>query len=231
MDLTYPPFEMRSPSGKPDGVGVKMAEALAVELGLPLEVVATDFDGLLTALKTGTIDLIISSMTATEERRQSIDFSDPYAYTALAMLVAMDSPVQSVADLKQPGRKIVVRLATTGELFAKKHLPEVARIELRDDPACVAEVEQGRVDAYIYDQLSVWRYHRKNPTTTRVLLQPIQEEAWAIGIRKGNDPLREQVNAFLKKFRASGGFERLGDAFLAEEKKVLSEMGVPFILR
>ena len=86
MDLSYPPFEMQDKSGKPDGVGVRMAEALAKDLGRPLKIVPMDFSGLIPALKTGNIDLIISSMTATDERRQSIDFSNPYAFTGLAML-------------------------------------------------------------------------------------------------------------------------------------------------
>jgi polar amino acid transport system substrate-binding protein len=62
-------------------------------------------------------------------------------------------------------------------------------------------------------------------------LKPIREEAWAIGIKKGNDELRLKVNAFLKEFRESGALAALGDQYLAEEKKVLEQMGIPFILR
>jgi polar amino acid transport system substrate-binding protein len=95
----------------------------------------------------------------------------------------------------------------------------------------VLEVAQGRADAFIYDQLSIYRYQKENARTTRALLQPIVEEAWAIGLRKGDDELRRQVNAFLKKFRAEGGFAKLGEQYLAEEKRLLEEMGIPFILR
>jgi polar amino acid transport system substrate-binding protein len=69
MDLSYPPFEMQNKFGQPDGVGVRLAEALAKDLGRPLKIVPMDFSGLIPALKTGNIDLIISSMTATDERR------------------------------------------------------------------------------------------------------------------------------------------------------------------
>ena len=73
MELTYPPFEMKDAQGNPDGVGVKMAEALAAELGRPLKIVPMEFTGLMPALQSGSVDLVISSMTASEERRKSID--------------------------------------------------------------------------------------------------------------------------------------------------------------
>jgi membrane-bound lytic murein transglycosylase MltF len=77
-----------------------LAEALAAHLGRPLKIVPMEFSGLIPALKTGNIDLILSSMTATDERRKSIDFSNPYAFTGLALLVRKDSEIQSIEDLK-----------------------------------------------------------------------------------------------------------------------------------
>jgi polar amino acid transport system substrate-binding protein len=231
MELTYPPFETQNEKGEPDGVGVKMAEALAAHLGRPLRIVPMQFDGLIGALKTGSIDIVISSMTATDERRQSIDFSDPYAFTALAMLVGRDSTIRSVDDLKSAGRRLVVKATTTGESWAQKHLPHIPRVAFQDEPACVLEVAQGRADAFIYDQLSIYRYQRENSSTTRALLQPIVEESWAIGLRRGNDALKADINTFLAKFRAEGGFARLGERYLADEKKLLESMNIPFILR
>ena len=84
---------------------------------------------------------------------------------------------------------------------------------------------------FIYDQLSIYRHWEQHKDKTRAILQPIREEAWAIGIRKGNDELRLKVNAFLKEFREGGGLAKLGEQYLAKEKKVLEEMGIPFILR
>ncbi|MGI8604388.1 MAG: transporter substrate-binding domain-containing protein [Verrucomicrobiales bacterium] len=231
MELTYPPFEMQDDQGRPDGVGVKMAEALAHDLNRPLKIVPMQFDGLIPALKTGSIDLVISSMTATDDRRQSIDFSDPYAFTALAMLVGSNSDIQSVADLSRRGGKVVVKSTTTGESWAERNLPNLARVAFQDEAACVLEVAHGRADAFIYDQLSIYRYHKENPRTTRALLEPIVEESWAIGLRKGDDELKRQINDFLRRFRAEKGFARLGEEFLGEEKQLLESMGIPFILR
>jgi polar amino acid transport system substrate-binding protein len=89
-------------------------------------------------------------------------------------------------------------------------------------------VAQGKADAFIYDSLSVFQNHRRHPEQTRAILAPFREETWAIGLRLGDDDLRHRVNAFLEAFRAEGGFERLGDEFLAEEKAVFKAEGLPF---
>ena len=231
MDLTYPPFEMQDTSGQPDGVGVRMAEALATYLGRPLKIVPMEFSGLIPALKSGHIDLILSSMTATDERRQSIDFSDAYAFTGLALLVRKDSDIQSIEDLKKPGRTITAKTSTTGETWAINNLPQARRVNFEDQTACVQEVAQGRADAFIYDQLSIFKYYEANKATTRGILKPFVEESWAIAVAKGNDGLRQQVNQFLVSFRSENGFQKLGEQYLKDEKKLLESMGIPFILR
>jgi len=231
MDLTYPPFEMQDPSGRPDGVGVRMAEALAARLSRELKIVPMEFSGLIPALQTGNVDLVLSSMTATDERRRTIDFSDPYAFTGLALLVRKDSAIQSIDDLAQAGRPLTAKAATTGQSWIQANLPQAKLVVFEDQSACVLEVVQGRADAFVYDQLSIYQYAKANPDTTRGLLKPFVEEAWAIGIAKGNDALRGEVDAFLAAFRADKGFERLADRYLAEEKRFLEGQGVPFILR
>lgn len=231
MDLSYPPFEMQDKAGKPDGVSVRLAEALAADLGQPLRIVPMDFTGLIPALKTGNIDLVISSMTANDERRKSIDFSEPYAFTGLALLVGKNSEVQSVEDLRKPGKVVSVKAATTGESWAAANLPQAKRVVFENPSSCVMEVVQGRADAFIYDQLSIFQYANENRETTRGLLKPFVEESWAVGIAKDKGELRDKVNAFLTRFRADGGFAKLGEQYLAAEKRFLEESGIPFILR
>jgi polar amino acid transport system substrate-binding protein len=231
MEPNYPPFETQTLDGKPDGISVKLAEALAADLGRQVEIVPMKFSGLIPALKSGSIDLVISSMTATDERRQSIDFSEPYAFAGLALLVGKDSSIQSIDDLRTPGSKIAVKASTTGEAWVASHLKQATYTAFPDDTACVLEVAQGRADAFIYDQLSILRYQRKNPETTRVILKPFTEEAWAIGLAKGNDDLLSKTNAFLGRFRKEGGLTRLADQYLSEEKAALAEQGIPAPVR
>jgi polar amino acid transport system substrate-binding protein len=228
MELSYPPFEMTDPAGKPTGVSVRLAEALAKHLGRDLVIENTAFDGLIPALKTKKIDCIISSMTATPERAKSIAFSEPYLETGLALLVGARSPVTAADELDARGRIVAVKKGTTGHQFAATTLKQARLLVLDKESAAVMEVAQGRADAFIYDSLSVYRSHMRHRDTTRALLQPFRAETWAIGLRRGDDDLRGHVNEFLQQFRDAGGFERLGDEFLAEEKAFFKAQGIPF---
>jgi polar amino acid transport system substrate-binding protein len=228
MEMAYPPFEMTDTSGKPTGVSVDLAQELGKALGKKVVIENTAFDGLIPALKTGKIDLIISSMTANEERARSIDFSDPYLSTGLCLLVKKGSSIAGIRDLDQPGRSVAVKKGTTGHSYAAKNFKQAKVLVLDKESAAVLEVVQGKADAFIYDQMSTYQNWQHNQSTTRALLLPFQKESWAIGIRKGNDSLRIRVNAFLKEFRARGGFERLGDKHLKEQKDAFKKLGYPF---
>ncbi|MFM9195851.1 MAG: transporter substrate-binding domain-containing protein [Planctomycetia bacterium] len=228
MELSYPPFEMTDPQGRPTGVSVRLAEALGRHLGRGVVIENIAFDGLIPALKTGKIDCIISSMTATPERSRSIAFSEPYLKTGLALLVAAASSVQSAADLDQPGRTIAVKKGTTGHQYASTVLKRSRLLVLDKESAAVMEVAQGKADAFIYDSLSVYQNHKRHPDTTRALLRPFREETWAVGLRPGDTRLRDQINGFLREFRDAGGFEKLGDEFLPEEMAAFRQQGIPF---
>jgi len=233
MDLNYRPFEMRDPAGRPAGVSVDLAEALAESLGRPLRIVPTDFQGLLPALQSGGIDLVISSMTRTTERERQIAFSNPYVATGLCLLVSADSDVGSVDDLNQPGRTVVVRTGTTGHVYAQNHLNQ-ARILPQELPeTCLAEVVNGNADAFIYDQWSVLEYAAAHPRRTRAIAEPFQVEHWAIGMRRGEDDLRREVNAFLEAFRQDGGFARIEARYpeLEQRREQLRDLGLPFIFQ
>lgn len=228
-DATYPPFETLNEKGEFSGADMDMGRELAKHLGREVEFRNINFDGLIAALKSGSVDIVISAMTANDERRKSIAFSDPYVKTGLAILAHAKSPVQGMNDLKAPGRRVVVRLGTTGEQFVKEHLPQATVVSLDSDTACVMEVVKGGVDAWIYDQLSLMNYHERHPDTTRALLKPVREEFWAIGLRQGDDELRTKVNEFLAKFRAEGGFKKLAEKHMAKEKGMMEAQGIPFV--
>jgi polar amino acid transport system substrate-binding protein len=229
MELAYPPFEMQDDRGNPSGVSVDLARALAEYLHEPVSIENIPFSGLIPALKTGKVDVVISSMTETPERARSIDFSDPYLSTGLCLLVKKNSPIQGIDQLNQPGVTVVVKQGTTGQAFARDHLQNAQVLVLDKETACVLEVAQGKADAFVYDQMSTYTNWKKNPDTTRPILRPLQAESWAIGIRQGNTELCDKVNAFLKDFRAAGGFDRLGDHYLSEQKAAFKQMGVPFV--
>jgi polar amino acid transport system substrate-binding protein len=229
MELAYPPFEMTDVHGAPTGVSVDLAHALGEALHRPVVIQNIPFDGLIFSLKTGKIDLILSSMTTTPERGESIDFSQPYATTGLALLVPAKSAVQSIKDLEVGKRTVAVKKGTTGDIYARGQLSNAVVHALDDESACVVEVVQGKADAFIYDQLSTLANWEQNPTTTKPLLEAFKTEQWAIGLKKGNGELQRQVNEFLAGYRAQGGFERLGERWLSKQKAAFAQRGVPFV--
>ena len=228
MELSYPPFEMTDESGRPTGVSVDLARALGEFLGRKLEIENIPFDGLIPSLKTGRIDLVISSMTATAERAKSIDFSEPYLRTGLCLLIARDSPVTGIENLDVAGVRVAVKKGTTGHEYARHHLKQAETLVLDKEAAAVLEVVQGKADAFIYDQISTFRQWQRHQDSTRTVLKPFKEEAWAIGIRSGSSRLNEDVNRFLAHFRDTHGFERLADKYLAGQKEAFRELGYPF---
>ncbi len=230
MELSYPPFETIDREGKPYGVSVDLAYALGRDLNRKVEILNIPFIGLIPALNTNKIDLIISSLTKTKERESAIDFSNPYLITGLTLLVSVKSNLQGIDQAKEPGRRIVVKAGTSGQAYALKNLPPENVIVLDKEASAVLEVVQGKADAFIYDQLSVYTNWQKNSKTTRAILNPFEKEYWAIGVRKGDSELLEQVNRFLEKFRKDKGMEKLGEKYFPHQLEAFKKMQIPFIL-
>ncbi|HEV3210486.1 MAG TPA: transporter substrate-binding domain-containing protein [Chthoniobacterales bacterium] len=228
MEMSFPPFEMLDRSGQPAGISVDLVREMGKYLNRPVRFENIPFDGLIPSLKTGKIDVIISSLTMTDDRKKSIDFSDPYLKMGLAILVRKTSDIQSINDVDKPNRSVAVKKATTGNIYALQHFRNARLLVLNDESTCSLEVSQGKADCFIYDQLSVFQNWKKFQDTTRAILQPFQQEEWAMGIRKGNDELRRQINEFIANFKSSGGFETLGNEYLSENKKAFEQLGIPF---
>ncbi len=228
MELNYPPFEMVDSQGHPAGISVEMANELGKSLNRDVQIQNIPFDGLIPALKTGKIDLIISSMTETPERRQSIDFSDPYLRTGLCLLVNNSASIDSIEQADQPTFKIAVKQGTTGQLYAQQHLQHAHILVLDKEDACILEVVQNKAQAFIYDQMSIFKHWQQHQDSTKAILKPFKEERWAVGIRTDEPALKGQVNAFLAAFKKDGGFEKLGDKYLKEQKEQFRKLGIPF---
>lgn len=184
MELEYPPFETTDASGKPDGISVKMAYALGEYLGRPVRIENMTWAGLIPALTTGKVDIVLSSMTITEERAKTVNFSDPYSKSQLSLLVSKSSPVQEFEDLKNEGRKLAVRKGTTGHTYALAHLPEDNIVVFATETSCVLEVAQGRADAFIYDAMTIYKNAQIHSDTTTAVFTPFQEdyEYWGMAL-------------------------------------------------
>ncbi|MDE7275497.1 MAG: transporter substrate-binding domain-containing protein [Lachnospiraceae bacterium] len=231
MELAYPPFETRDDAGEPTGISVDLMKAFGEYSGYDIRIENTSWDGLIPSLQTGAADIVISSMTITEERKGLVDFSDPYANALLAILANADSDIASIDDLNQSGKVVAVKSGSTGHMYAEKNLSEAKLLVLPDESACVTEVAQGRADGFIYDQLTIYRNWQNNPDTTSAVFIPFQDvEQWGIAVQKGNEELLSQLNAFLAEFQKNGGYEELTEKYLAEEKKAFDELNFQWFL-
>lgn len=226
MELAYPPFEGKDDNGDPYGLSIDFCYALGEYLGMEVEIQNIQWDGLLPSLQTGSIDLIMSSMTITDERAQIVDFSDPYANAYLAILANINSPVESIEDLNSSDMKVAVKIGSTGYFYAMEHLPNAEIIGLPDEAACVTEVSQGKADAFFYDQLTIYRNQQANPETTKAIFIPFQDaENWGIAVQKGDTELLNSINEFIAWYYGEGGFDQLTEKHLADEKAAFDEYG------
>lgn len=228
MELAYPPFETKDTQGKPYGVSIDIATAFADYLGIDIEIQNTNWTGLIPALETGKVDMVISSMTITEKRKESVDFSKGYAKAYLAFMVNVTSQVTQASDLNQTDKTIVVKTGSTGDTYVSANYPKATILRLDDESAAVAEVVNGRADAFIYDQLTITRNVKANENTLKAVFIPDQvAEEWGAAFKKGS-ALTAKFNAFLVKFTQDGGFAELIEKHLKEEKKTFDAMGFAF---
>ena len=230
MELQYPPFEMSDTKGNPTGISVDLAKALGKYLGREVVIENIAWDGLIPSLKTGKIDMIISSMTITPERAKTVAFSIPYAQSNLAILTYPKSGVSDIRQLNQKGRKVAVKKGTTGHLYARDHLKNAQILVFDKENAAVMEVIQKRADGFLYDQLSIYRDWRRHPDRTVALLQPFQEkpEYWGIAMRKSDKELKRKVDAFIRQAKQDGTFDALADKYLGGAKQTFEKLGIPF---
>lgn len=226
MELAYPPFETKDEAGNPTGISVDFATAFADYIGMEIEIVNTAWDGLIPSLQTDKADMVISSMTITEERSQIVDFSDPYANSLLAILANKNSEITSIDDLNQAGKKVAVKTGSTGYLYAINNLPNAEIIALADESACVTEVSQGKADAFLYDQLTIYRNQQQFADTTTAIFIPFQDaEKWGVAVKKGNTDLMDKLNEFIAEYTENGGFDELTEKYLAQEKQAFDDLG------
>ena len=226
MELAYPPFETKDEQGNAAGISVDFSYAFGEYIGKEVKIENISWDGLIPALQTGKADMVISSMTITEEREKTVDFSDPYANAMLAVLANADSGITSVEDLNKEGMKIAVKTGSTGYIYAQNNLTNAEIIGLPDESACVTEVAQGKADGFIYDQLTIYRNWQANIDTTTAVFIPFQDkDNWGVAVQEGNKELLEQLNSFIADYTAEGGFDELSEKWLSEEKKAFDELG------
>lgn len=233
MELQYPPFETSNAEGEPEGISVDLAYALGEYLGKDVEIQNIAWSGLIPAIQSDKVDVIISSMSVRPDREESVSFSKPYAHSTLGILANKESGIADASDLNNDGIRVAVKVGTTGFLYATENLPnaEINTVDKAD--TAILEVAQGKSDAFLYDQMSIYRSQKEYPDTTIALLEQFQEdsEPWAMAVKLDNDELLSEINAFIDDYKAKGGFDDLANKYLGEMKATFDELGLEFFFQ
>ncbi len=209
-DAAYPPFQMLE-ADKISGHDIDVMNAIAEAGGFKIEWKNTGWDPLFDGLDKGTVDIGISSITITEKRKEKYDFSDSYFEANQLILVAEDSPVTKLADLK--GKKIGVQAATTGEEVVKKAFGDTYEgLKGYDDmPSSVDDFFNGRVDAVIGDNgvLSYYVNKVKDKKFKLIKDDSFEKEFYGIIVKKGNADAINKINDGLKKIKENGKLQEI----------------------
>jgi len=184
------------------GFDVEIAKLVAAGLNKELAVVKTGWDGLLPALTSGNIDLIIAGMSPTEERKESIDFSDNYYISDLVLVVMKDGPYANANGLSDfAGARITGQLSTF-HYSVIDQIPGVDKQTALDDfPTMIVALTSGRIDGYISERPGAISAAVTNPNITYIVPSPgfqyePDDAAIAVGMQKGS-PLMADVNKAL----------------------------------
>ncbi|NLW81533.1 MAG: basic amino acid ABC transporter substrate-binding protein [Desulfovibrionales bacterium] len=211
VDATYPPMEMVDAQKNIVGFGPELVAAIGKAAGFNAVTKNTAWDGIFAGLAAGKYDAICSSVSITDERKATMDFTDPYFDVKQGVIVAKGVTVNSLADLA--GKTVASQIGTTGYFVCKKI--EGAKAKSYDEIGlAVEDLYNGRCDAVIADDAVASNYALQHEQyskklTLAYLITPEKPEYLGIAVKKGDDKTRELINAGLKKIKENGEYDAI----------------------
>ncbi|KJH82292.1 cystine ABC transporter substrate-binding protein [Pseudomonas sp. KSR10] len=211
LEGTYPPFNYQDESGQLTGFEVDFAKALAKELGVKAEFQPTKWDGILAALESKRLDVVINQVTISEERKQKYDFSTPYTVSGIQALTrkADADSIKNPADLAS--KKVGVGLGTNYEQWLKENVPQADIRTYDDDPTKFQDLNVGRIDVILVDRLAAFEMVEKTGNRLAVAGDAFSRQESGIALRKGNPQLLAAIDAAIAKLRADGTLKQLSE--------------------
>ena len=210
-DAAYAPFESQNEKGEIVGFDVDVVQAIAAKAGIQVKFVNTPWEGIFNTLQQGDRDMVVSAVTITDERKQTMDFSDPYFDAAQLIAVKESSKVTKFADLKK--LKVGVQTGTTGDEAVTKLLGKTSTNIKRFEstPLALKELEAGGVDAVVADNGVVAHYVANNPGGKFKALSDKEfvPEQYGIAVKKGNAELLGKLNQGLAAIKADGTYAQI----------------------
>lgn len=213
-DATFPPFEMVDENTKQlTGFDVELMNAIAEKAGFEVEWINVGFDPMLAGIAECQYDMAIAAITITEERKASMDFSDPYINAGQIVTVRKETAdIGGKDDLK--GKKIGAQLGTTGAIEAEKI--EGAEVKTYDSyDQAFLDLANGQIDAVIADYPTTLAFLATNPDKLKTVGEVFTDENYGVAFCKKKADLIPQVNAAIKALKEDGTIKKLEEKWLA----------------
>ncbi len=211
----YPPFNQIDASGNVVGFDVEIAKALCVKMQAECEIVTSDWDGIIPALNAKKFDFIAASMSITDERKQAVDFTDPY-YTNKLQFIAPKGAEFKTDEASLKGKVIGAQRATIAGTWLEDNLGDVVEVKLYDTQEnAYLDLAAGRVDGVLADKLVNWEWLKSDAGKDFEFKgEPVyDDDKIGIAVRKGDDALREKLNAALKAIVEDGTYKQINDKY------------------
>lgn len=220
IDPTYEPFTFKTSDGKPTGFDVDIAEALCAEIKRKCVYVEQVWDSMIPGLQARKYDVIISSMSITEERQKVVDFTDKYYNTPSRIVVKADTPFTDEASLK--GKKIGVLKGSTQEKYATGELRPagISIVPYEAQDQVYLDIKSGRLDGTVADSVEVTSGFLDKPEGAGYgFVGPVLNDpkyygsGVGVALRQGETQLKEELNAAIKAIRANGTYETVSKKY------------------
>lgn len=213
----YPPFNFIDKNGKLAGFDIEIGDALCAAADLDCEWITQDWDGIIPGLQAEKYDTILASMSITEERKQVVDFTSKYYLTPAALIGKEGTELKGSLKETVSGGVVGVQSATTHENYVRDNFGEVAEVRSYDTvEQAHLDLSAGRIDYFMDDIIAVTDGFLKTDLGKgfAVIGDPVAEPRWhgegaGIAIRKGEDELRDRLNAAIQKIREDGTYQKI----------------------
>jgi len=217
VEGNYPPFSMIAPDGKLQGFDIDIANAVCAEMKVECTFVQQEFDGIIPALNAKKFDLIVASMTITEARKKSVDFSDPY-YDVPSRFVAKQGAFADHSPASLKGKKIVVLRNSPRASYLAENYKDSEVVLAGKETEVYMELAVGRADvAFGSSVVSGEAFLKKPEGKGFAQLGPAIRigagSGVGIAVRKDDSALVTRINAALKAIKANGTYKKLADKY------------------
>jgi polar amino acid transport system substrate-binding protein len=231
MSTGYAPLAFAE-GGKPSGIEADLAQLLEPQLGTKLEIVQMPFTELIPALREGRIDIIMSGLSVTDERKASVRFTKPYLRVGQMALVRKADLVRAAdpARMSAQGTRIGVKRGTTGEDFARASLGQATIVVFDAVAEGTGALRAGKVDYFVHDAPTIWRLTGRQATRDEALAglyRPLTEEYLAWAVRKEDASLAERLDAALSRLEQEGKLQEVLDRWIPVTKVVIESAPSP----